>query len=293
MNLVRNLYADLVEKRLWPVAAALLVALVAIPVLVAKPAGESSSAGGTPPADTALLGADSAALIGETKSVVTLGSDGGFRKHVEHEPRKDPFVQQATDKSSNAAQGATVDTAVGTSVSPTSPTATSPTTTSPTPETPSSTTPSGGEQPIKLYEYVAKVKFGRIEKAKKQTVTPAEFMPSESNPVLLFLGADETGKHAMFLVSAEATSRGDGTCVPSESNCQIVRLSKGDVQFFEVALSAETIITYELELVDIELKEVDNAKTSKRNAGFLEKLAKSKLRQLPVLRRVADGVPPR
>lgn len=271
MNLVRSLYADLVEKRLWPVALALLVALVAIPVLVAKPAGESSSAGGTPPTDTALLGADSAALIGETKSVVTLGSDGGFRKHVEHEPRKNPFIQQATNSGKKAAEGATVEAGDGTSGSGS---ATSPA------ETPTSTTPSGGEQPIKLYEYVAKVKFGRIEKAKEKTVRPAEFMPSESNPVLLFLGADETGKDAMFLVSAEATARGDGTCVPSESNCQIVRMSKGDIQFFEVALSAETIITYELELVDIELKEVDDAKTSERNAEFLEKLTKSKLRQI-------------
>jgi len=271
VTFVRNLWADLVEKRLWPVAVALLVALVAIPVLVAKPAGETASTGATPPADNALLGADSAALIGETKAVVTLGSDGGFRKHVEHLDRKNPFIQQATDRGKTSAEGATVEAGDGTSGSGTS---------TPTTETPSSTTPSGGEQPIKLYEYVAKVKFGRIDKAKEETVTPAEFMPSESNPVLLFLGADETGKDAMFLVSAEATARGDGTCVPSESNCQIVRMSKGDIQFFEVALSAETVVTYELELVDIELKEVDDAKTSERNAEFLDKLTKSKLRQI-------------
>ena len=269
MNLVRNLYADFIEKRLWPVAAALLVALVAIPLLVAKPAGESSSAGGAPPTDNALLGADSAALIGETKSVVTLGSDGGFRKHVGRLARKNPFVQQATDAGKKATEGATVAAGDGAAASPTTPA-----------DTPTTTTPSGGEQPIKLYEYVAKVKFGRIEKAKEETVTPAEFMPSESNPVLLFLGADDAGKDALFLVSAEATSRGDGTCVPSESNCQIVRMGKGDIQFFEVALSAETIITYELELVELELKEVDNAKTSQRNADFLEQLTRSKLRQI-------------
>jgi hypothetical protein len=268
MSFVRNLYADLIEKRLWPVAVVLLIALVAIPVLVAKPAGESTSAG-TPPTDNALLGADSAALIGETKAVVTVGSDGGFRKHVERLDRKDPFIQQATDRAGKASGGATVE-AGDTSGSATTPGET----------TPGSTAPSGGEQPIKLYEWAAKVKFGKIDETKQKSVTPGEFMPSENNPVVLFLGADEDGKEAMFLVSAEATSRGDGTCAPSESNCQIVRLGKGDIQFFEVALSAETVVTYELEVTDIALEEVKDANVAKRNEEFLEGLTKSKLRQI-------------
>jgi hypothetical protein len=271
MNFVRNLYADLIEKRLWPVAVGLLVALVAIPVLVAKPATESGSTAPTT-ADTALLGADSAALIGETKPVVSLGSDGGFRKHVARLERKDPFIQQAKDKVSKSSENATVEAGGTTGAQGTTPTTTSPDSTT--------TTPSGGEQPVKLYEWTASVKFGMIDQTKSETVTPAEFMPSENNPVLLFLGADESGKHALFLVSSEATSRGDGTCTPSESSCQIVKLAKGDVQFFEVALSADTVITYELELTDIKLKEVENAKTSQRNAEFIQKLTSSKLRQI-------------
>jgi hypothetical protein len=271
MNFVRNLYTDLIEKRLWPVALGLLVALVAIPILVAKPATDSGSTAPTT-ADTALLGADSAALIGETKPVVSLGSDGGFRKHVARLAKKDPFIQQAKDKASKSSEAATVE-AGGT-------TGSSGTTTTPTESPGSTTTPSGGEQPVKLYEWVANVKFGKIDQTKSETVKPAEFMPSENNPVLLFLGADESGKKALFLVSSEATSRGDGTCTPSESSCQIVKLGKGDVQFFEVALSAETVITYELELTDIKLQEVKNATTSQRNAEFLEKLTSSKLRQI-------------
>jgi hypothetical protein len=272
MSFVRNLWADLVEKRLWPVAVGLLVALVAIPVLVAKPAKDSSSAS-TSPADTALLGADSAALA-ETKPAVSLGSDGGFRKHVARLGRKDPFIQQAKDKVSKTSEIATVQ-AGGTTGSPTTITPTP----TPTPSPGSTTAPSGGEQPVKLYEWVARVKFGKIDQTKSETVKPAEFMPSENNPVLLFLGADESGKKALFLVSSEATARGDGTCTPSESSCQIVKLSKGDVQFFEVALSADTVITYELELTDIKPHEVENAKTS-GNAQVLEKLTPRKRHQI-------------
>ena len=38
-----DLWHDLKEKRLWPVAAALLIGLVAVPVLLAKPAGTASA----------------------------------------------------------------------------------------------------------------------------------------------------------------------------------------------------------------------------------------------------------
>ncbi len=36
MTFLRNIWADLVEKRLWPVALALLVGIVAVPVMLAK-----------------------------------------------------------------------------------------------------------------------------------------------------------------------------------------------------------------------------------------------------------------
>jgi hypothetical protein len=267
MNMLKNLYADLDEKRLLPVAALLLIALVAVPVVLAKPAGESSPA--TPSTQNALLGKESAALLGETKAIVILGSDGGFRKHVDRLERKDPFVQQAKPTGgTTGAEGATVGT-----------TGASGTTTTPT-NTGSTTTPSGGTESAKLYQWAAKVKFGQIGKTKSQTLTPGEFVPSEQNPVLLFVGADEPGKKAQFLVSAEATSRGDGTCVPSESNCQIVQMRKDDVQFFEVALSADTVITYELDLDQIELKEVKNASSAERSEQFLERLTTRKLQKI-------------
>ncbi|MBA3747232.1 MAG: hypothetical protein H0W96_07015, partial [Solirubrobacterales bacterium] len=45
MNPVRRLFADLVEKRLWPVALALLVTAVAIPLLMG---GGGSDESGVP-----------------------------------------------------------------------------------------------------------------------------------------------------------------------------------------------------------------------------------------------------
>jgi hypothetical protein len=272
MSFVKNLYADLVEKRLWPVAAGLLIALVAVPVLLAKPASESSPQA---PADTALLSKEAAALVEETKPVVTLGADGPFRKHVDRLPRKNPFVQQARQPSGSASEAATVATGTTGSSGSTG----VPGTTTPTSGTGGDT--GGGSQSQKLYRYVAEVKFGRIGKTKKETVSPAEFMPSEQNPVILFLGADDSGDNALFLVSPEVTARGDGVCVPSDSNCQIVRMKKDDVEFFEVSLSAETVVTYELELTDISLKEVKDAPgKTQGTSGGLGQLNAAKLRQM-------------
>ena len=41
-NPLRALWDELVERRLWPVAVVLVVALVAVPVLLAKPAKEAA-----------------------------------------------------------------------------------------------------------------------------------------------------------------------------------------------------------------------------------------------------------
>jgi hypothetical protein len=269
MSFLKGLYADLIEKRLWPIAAALLIALVAVPVLLSKSPDETSSASG-PAAGSALLGRESAALLGETKAVVSLGSDGSFRKHIGRLPRKNPFVQQGRPKAA-ATTGTTGPSGSSVPQNPSS-------------QTPASTTPTGTSTPDqtkKLYRYVAGVKFGRIGKTKSQSVDPAEFMPSEQNPVLLFLGADNTGDNALFLVSPEVTARGDGVCVPSDTNCQIVRMKKGDVQFFEVSLSAETVVTYELELVDITLKEVTNPpKTQSQQPQFELRLDASHLKRM-------------
>ena len=52
MSFVRSVWADLVDKRLWPVAVALVVAAVAVPVLLHKPS-KAVNISAAPPAATA------------------------------------------------------------------------------------------------------------------------------------------------------------------------------------------------------------------------------------------------
>jgi hypothetical protein len=247
MSLFRNIFSELVERKLWPVALGLLAALIAVPVLLAKPADE-----GAPPSQaapgSALLGANSAKLLGETQPAVSVRGDGGFRKRVNRLARKNPFVQQARSRG-DAGESAQLPTSTTTGAS-------TPTGGGTTPTGPTTTTPTGDN--LRLYSYVAKVEFGRIGSTKEKNLDPGEFLPSENNPVLLYVTASNEGDKAMFVVTAGATARGDGECSPSASDCQLLTLRKDDVEFIEVPVSQDSVVTYELKLVNIVLKEIKN-----------------------------------
>jgi hypothetical protein len=251
MNAVRSMLSELVERRLWPVAAGLLVALVAVPVLLSKPATEGASTS-QPSTGSPLLGGSSAKLLGETQPAVSVRSAGAFRKHVNRLARKNPFIQQATgvSQSSGSVQLPNTTTTTG-GTTPTSGT---------TPTTPTTTTPT-----TKFYRYVAKVKFGKISSTKEKSVNPGEFLPSKTNPVLLYIAATNSGDKALFVVTSGATARGDADCSPSTSDCQLLSMKKDNVEFIEVPVSQDTVATYELELVDIVLKEVKNPPSLQSN----------------------------
>jgi hypothetical protein len=265
MTVFKSLFDDLVEKRLWPVAAVLLVALIAVPVILSRPGHESSSER-APSSGASLLGRDAAALLGETQPAVSLGGERGFRKHVARLARKNPFVQQARP-AKKAAESATPTGTGGGSSTGGGPLGT------PTPGT--GTAPAGGSEPTHLFQYFVLVKFGKIGKTSKRTVRGGDFLPDEKNPVVLSVGASDDGQKAIFLVSGEVTSRGDGDCAPSESNCQVVQMKKGDTQFFEVAESADTVTTYELEVTDIDLREVSASPAAVEEQRRLEQLRSS------------------
>src|SRR3954468_24628166 len=63
MSAVRNIFNDLVDRRLWPVALALLAALVAVPVMLGGGSSASSPASPDPLASAAASGGTAQAAI--------------------------------------------------------------------------------------------------------------------------------------------------------------------------------------------------------------------------------------
>jgi hypothetical protein len=76
MSAVRNLITDLVDRRLWPVAVALLAALVAVPVLLGG--GSKSPA----PAPAAPLAATAANPGGTAHAAVSLSQPATTPKYA-------------------------------------------------------------------------------------------------------------------------------------------------------------------------------------------------------------------
>jgi hypothetical protein len=267
MTFAKNLYADLLEKRLWPLALALLVALVAFPILLSSSPKEKASQTAPPPSNS-LLGRGASALLNETQPVVSVAPQASSkRKPIARLARKNPFVQQARPHAtgSGGLNLPTTSTSTGTTGGGGT---TNPSTFMGGPSAPGTGNagPQTTTRPVQ-YQYTADVKFGEIRKTATKTVKVGDSLPNDENPVVLFLGAADEGKTGLFLVAPGVTPTGDGECKPTKSNCFILHMKKGDVEFFEVGSSIETVKTYELKLSGIGKREVSSSAKQSRHAG--------------------------
>lgn len=247
MSFFTNLIEDLKTKHLWPVALALLIGLIAVPLLLAKPAKESTPAPPLPPAEPAAAadgpgGFQSIADIDPI--VVDQPTFPNQRKKDRKFVRKNPFagVPSGGDDAGTAeVEGGGSGTEAGTDTGSTGDT----------------TTPTGdtGGTPSS-YHYVATARFGEEGKKKKtKKLTSLRSLPSSDNAVVVFLGVRSDGKTAVFLLSSSATSTGDGKCVPSDDECSFIHMKKNDVQTIESVSSSGEVTTYELKLVGIKLEQ--------------------------------------
>lgn len=264
---VRGLWEELVEKRLWPLAIALVVALVAIPVLLSKPAAEAPA----PPPVAPAAGGLSSPLAAFQPAVTTEGRKSSeIRKNLRHFRSKNPFSPKgSTFTGSSAAGTATVASGSAGSLATvngqttisggTDTSTTTGTSGSPAP----ATTPTGstgspsGTTGVTYYTYTADVRFGKTGAATAMTLTKFRALPSSKDPIVVFMGVRNDGETAVFLVSANATTTGDGTCSPSDDECTFLYLTKGDKRTIESVGQDGAVVDYDLELRDVNVKKTD------------------------------------
>ena len=192
---IRSTIDDLVEKRLWPVAAVLLIALIAIPVLLSNPADEQPA-----PASTAVAPAVGAgdALSAFQPAVNTEGKKSSeIRKDLEGFETKDPFKPQNVGGGGAAARAARSRSRAATP----RPAAVS---TDPSiADAPPLGTSGGGAAgggsstdtsgtPTKTqtfyYTYAADVRFGKEGNLDRKTLSQFRSLPSSEDPVVVFMG---------------------------------------------------------------------------------------------------------
>lgn len=251
MNVVTTTWQQLVRRRLWPVALLLVVALAAVPfVLASEPAPVA------PPADPApvVSGDDSLA----EPIVAKVAAEDRTRRRRVLGARKDPFEPAPAPKKKKQAKQASSgkqDAAPTTESKSSAPTTTSGGSGggggSTVPSTPPSTEPS----PPKAPAGSVVVRFGDAESDDLPSgrLTKLLPLPDDEDPLLVYMGLTKDGKKAKFLVDASLTPTGDGTCKPHPASCETILLSRGETEFFDVIdpETGEPTAQYQLDVVAI------------------------------------------
>jgi hypothetical protein len=229
-DLLLGIWNDLREKRLWPVAALLLAGLIAVPVVLSKPTEEPSvaPAASAPQSETAGVAKGLAALTvakedsGEGSTLDVFDSSDPFKppKDVIANSKESTDTGAPTDTGS-ADTGGTGGTADTGDTGGTGGTDGGGGTETPTPT----------ETQTVEFRYVADVTFTANGKKRKiKGLERLDVLPSEKNPLLIFLGAGKNGNNAVFLVDSTLTAAGEGKCKPSRAQCAFLYIGAGSVE---------------------------------------------------------------
>jgi len=267
-DFLSSLKEDLFGKRLLPVLVVLgvlLVAAVAYAVL-----GGSSSSSPTPV--TASVPGGASASVGAVavtqapanpNQPISETTEGTSKQHhgVAHNPFTPlPAAKQASATSAKSATTSSSSSSAGSSGTSSSGSKT-PTSgaggAAPTPTPAPTPTAPAKPKPQPVYHVLALFGLAPVAPALSSTLTPYENikrltpLPSATTPLVVFIGVTAGGKSATFTLVGEAILHGNGTCLPSASQCQAIDLRPGQVEQLEYLPPNGQTIIYELKVVSI------------------------------------------
>lgn len=272
-QLVNDVVRDLRDRRLLIPAIALLIALIAVPLLLSR-SEEPAAPLAAPPTDVALQGAATEPAV-LTDDEVTVRD---YKERLDQLKSKNPFRQHFSGVDVGKGSGLTGiggvpvggdDVAIGGGGATAAPdlstgatTGTSTGTTSSTPpstSTGTTTTPGhsgdsgGSSNPETVTRHVSTrmdISVGPVGSLEQRNdVGQLKLLPSNSKPVLVFLGTSDDGERAIFLVSDDVSATaGDGKCLPSPASCTYLVMREGDEQTFDYT---PDLTTYKLKVRDL------------------------------------------
>ena len=254
MSILTNMIKELRERKLWPIAILLIVALVAVPLLLSKKAPTNLV---TPQPSTSLPYSTGSAL----PAITVETAQGASRLPGRG---RDPFTPQhiattattsTTASTTPAASGSTSTTgstgatgSTGTSTvsagtgsgsstvssTPSSPaTPTTPTTPS-TPSSPGTTSkPAPGPSGLRAKQSYQVSLAITTSGGGVYTIDPLErlgVLPGPHQPLLVELGVLQYTKRVLFAVQPGAAVSGPGTCTPGPIDCEVLSLAPGQTE---------------------------------------------------------------
>jgi hypothetical protein len=231
MNFARALLRDLVDKRLWPIAALLAATLVVVPLLI----GGAGSADDGSPAPAAAVDESATANASQSAPAVELVGPASVRARAG--TVRDPFRRpkpKVEDRVATPSASAATDTAAA-QTSTTDPTKNaSPTLTKPP------------------FAYRTVVRFGLTDgdPGKARGISRLTPLGGVIAPALVYLGVSIDGAHAAFLLGPSAQQYGEGRCV-DRANCRIIVLKAGMSTVVDVTPTEGPPRQYSLEVVSV------------------------------------------
>jgi hypothetical protein len=231
--LLLDLWNDLRAKRIWPVAIVLLAALVAVPVLLAKPAEHpksppAASVSQAKTADQKKLGRFAQVRLadeepGDGSTLGVFDPDNPFTPPKGAVKKESDQARQSDAGPSDSSTPASGDTGSGGGGG-----------SGGSGETPQ--TPSGGDDgktQTASYRYVIDVTFtanGHTRHIKG--LEKLDMLPNQAAPLLIFLGVTDDAGNAVFLVDSTLQAAGEGRCKPSADDCAFLYLGAGSEHEF-------------------------------------------------------------
>lgn len=253
---LRDLFQDLRDRRLLPLLALVLVAIVAVPFLLGgsseEEEGSSSPSLAAPPAQTA-----------ETARLTVVEAKPGlrdYRKRLRARVATDPFKQRYTAPVLEGADLPAETSTSGGSESTSNTTTTESSSGGAVVESPTGggggASPGsgdgggggggGGQTPqITLFTFAVDVQYAHTEEKAdhsiemgeptlRERVKPYTPLPGEKAPVVTYLGVGAEAKTALLMVSKEVTATfGDGKCKSGTASCELLEVETGIPQTFE------------------------------------------------------------
>jgi hypothetical protein len=254
MSFLQSIWSDLVEKRLLPVVAILVIAAIAIPFVITGKKDTSTQLAG--PVNTTGE-VDSNGQVASSPSIKLVvpvqRHSAGSKRSPFSQPKlaavttgAPPSVQQPATPSGGGDNG-------GGSNPPFVP-----------PSNPPYVPPSTPKAPAGPTDYRVTLRVGQAGDLQVhkdvERLTP---LPSTTDPFMVYMGVTDNGKTAVFLLSSDAKATGDGVCHPSATSCETVEMKAGDVEFLDVNTGdAANPVQYELDLTRIVKKASTSGSTS-------------------------------
>jgi hypothetical protein len=261
-----DLYWDLRDRRLLPLVALVIVAIVAAPILLGGGSKESSS-----PAPAEIVAVPGGPAGSEASSLTVVEAKPGLReysKRLDHRKPTDPFEQRYTSSppSQSGQELGSETNSTTSSSSSTSTSISSESTTTTAESSPGSEPSSGGasgEPQLHFFAFAVDVKITRVEggleveggnaqpqESVRHRVLPTTPLPGEKAPVITYMGVWNHAKEALLMVSNNVKSIfGDAKCLSGTDTCQLLGVEPGLPETF---VYGDNDVRYKINVLKIE-----------------------------------------